>query len=70
MATTNTETGTRIDEIDDRVFRIHTPIREMPQLHLSRSKQHSKRDPRVCRVYALDDSIDYAHALPISQATA
>lgn len=30
MATTNAQTGTRIDEIEDRVFRIHTPIREMP----------------------------------------
>ncbi len=30
MTTTNTQTGTRIDEIDEGVFRIHTPLREMP----------------------------------------
>jgi flavorubredoxin len=30
MATTNQQTGTRIDEIEDRVFRIHTPIRDLP----------------------------------------
>lgn len=30
MATTNVQSGTRIDEIEDNVFRIHTPIREMP----------------------------------------
>src|SRR4051812_29067695 len=30
MATTNTQSGTRIDEIDDGIFRIHTPLRDMP----------------------------------------
>lgn len=30
MTTTNTETGTRIDEIEDGIFRIHTPVRAMP----------------------------------------
>ncbi len=26
MAVTNRETGTRIDEIADRIYRVHTPI--------------------------------------------
>jgi flavorubredoxin len=30
MATTNTQTGTRIDEIEDGIYRIHTPVRDMP----------------------------------------
>lgn len=30
MTTTNTATGTRIDEIADRIYRIHTPLREAP----------------------------------------
>src|SRR5438874_10854683 len=30
MTITNTQTGTRIDEISDGIFRIHTPIRAMP----------------------------------------
>jgi flavorubredoxin len=30
MTTTNVQTGTRIDEVADRIYRIHTPIREMP----------------------------------------
>ncbi|HUQ02208.1 MAG TPA: hypothetical protein VM261_06900 [Kofleriaceae bacterium] len=30
MTTTNSQTGTRIDEISDRIFRISTPIRDMP----------------------------------------
>lgn len=30
MALTNAQSGTRIDEIEEGVFRIHTPIREMP----------------------------------------
>ena len=30
MATTNAQAGTRIDEIEAGIFRIHTPVREMP----------------------------------------
>jgi flavorubredoxin len=30
MTTTNNQTKTRIDEIEDGIFRIHTPIREFP----------------------------------------
>ncbi len=30
MTTTNTQTGTRIDEVADGIYRIHTPIRETP----------------------------------------
>jgi len=30
MAITNTQSGTRIDEIGDGIYQIHTPIREMP----------------------------------------
>jgi flavorubredoxin len=30
MTTTNAQTGTRIDEVADRIYRIHTPVREMP----------------------------------------
>lgn len=30
MTTTNTQTGTRIDEIADRIYRIHTPLRDAP----------------------------------------
>lgn len=30
MTTTNAQTGTRIDEVADGIYRIHTPIRDMP----------------------------------------
>jgi hypothetical protein len=30
MTITNTQSGTRIDEIGDAIYQIHTPIREMP----------------------------------------
>ncbi len=30
MTTTNAQTGTRIDEIEDQIYRIHTPISEVP----------------------------------------
>jgi flavorubredoxin len=30
MPITNTQSGTRVDEIEAKVFQIHTPIREMP----------------------------------------
>ena len=30
MAVTNAESGTRIDEIEEGIFRIHTPVRNMP----------------------------------------
>ena len=30
MTITNPETGTRIDEIEDRIYRISTPVQKLP----------------------------------------
>lgn len=35
MAVVNQQAGTRIDEISDGIYRISTPVRELPEVSLS-----------------------------------
>jgi hypothetical protein len=37
MAITNREAGTRIDEIEDRIYRISTPVKKLPAVLVSTS---------------------------------